>query len=331
MCYQDGIYGATETVDFQVLFYRKDILESLGLSVPNTWDDVKRMMPVLLRNSMNFSIPIATGGGYKGFNVTSPFIYQSGGEFTSEDGVTAALESPKTVTGFRDMTDIFNIYGAQITVPNFYNSFRFGQTPIGISNFSTYLQLQVAAPELTGRWGIALTPGKLQTDGSVLRYQPADSTPSMNFAHTDQSEEAYEFLKWGRSTEVQTRYSYALESTLGSSYRWNTANLNALAQLAYPKADSKVILEQLQSQRETIRHPAYYMIEREVSNVWTNVVVDGKELTVEIDDAQLESNREILSKLQEFGYIDADGNVIKPYENGVIEKLRAALAKEGKE
>lgn len=330
MCYQDGVFGAAETLDFQVLFYRKDILKSLGLSVPDTWDDVKRMMPVLLRNSMNFSIPIATGGGYKGFRQTSPFIYQSGGEFYAGDGASAALNAADTISGFKQMTDIFNIYGAQIVVPNFYNSFRFGQTPIGISNFSTYLQLQVAAPELTGRWGIALTPGQPQPDGSVLRYQPADSTACMIFANTKKSEAAYDFLKWWLSPETQTQYSYSLESTLGASYRWNTANLTAFSQLAYPKADSEVILAQLKAQRETIRHPAYYMVERETSNVWNDVVVDGKELTVSIDDAQLESNREILAKLEEFGYIGADGELLKPYENGVVDKIRAALAEEAK-
>ena len=166
--------------------------------------------------------------------------------------------------------------------------------------------------------------------GLCAAAQPADSTACMIFANTKKSEAAYDFLKWWLSPETQTQYSYSLESTLGASYRWNTANLTAFSQLAYPKADSEVILAQLKAQRETIRHPAYYMVERETSNVWNDVVVDGKELTVSIDDAQLESNREILAKLEEFGYIGADGERLKPYENGVVEKIRAALAEEAK-
>lgn len=42
------------------------------------------------------------------------------------------------------MTEMFTIYGAQTVVPNFYNSFRFAEIPIGIGNFSTYMQLQTA-------------------------------------------------------------------------------------------------------------------------------------------------------------------------------------------
>ena len=57
MAYEDGVYGASETQEFYVLFYRKDILDSLGLTVPDTWEDVKAMMPVLHRNAMNFNLP----------------------------------------------------------------------------------------------------------------------------------------------------------------------------------------------------------------------------------------------------------------------------------
>ncbi|MDD4495604.1 MAG: extracellular solute-binding protein, partial [Eubacteriales bacterium] len=73
MAYEDGIYGASETQDFYVLFYRTDILDMLGLPVPNTWDDVKKMMPVLHRNAMNFNLTLSNSVGYKPFEATSAF------------------------------------------------------------------------------------------------------------------------------------------------------------------------------------------------------------------------------------------------------------------
>ena len=48
LAYDGGIYGAVDSLNYQVLFYRKDILEGLELPVPKTWDDVKDMMPTLL-------------------------------------------------------------------------------------------------------------------------------------------------------------------------------------------------------------------------------------------------------------------------------------------
>src|SRR5690625_5409106 len=54
--YQHGYYGIPETINFKVLFYRKDILDQLDLDVPDTWDDVYEMMPTLLQNQMNFYV-----------------------------------------------------------------------------------------------------------------------------------------------------------------------------------------------------------------------------------------------------------------------------------
>ena len=63
VCYNDGVYGVIETQNFNVLFYRKDIFESLGIGVPDTWEDVKYLMPTLLRHQMNFYIPLSGAAG----------------------------------------------------------------------------------------------------------------------------------------------------------------------------------------------------------------------------------------------------------------------------
>lgn len=37
--FQNSVYGLPDTQTFNMLFYRKDIFEELGLTVPQTWDD----------------------------------------------------------------------------------------------------------------------------------------------------------------------------------------------------------------------------------------------------------------------------------------------------
>ena len=313
LAYDGGIYGAVDSLNYQVLFYRKDILEGLELPVPKTWDDVKDMMPTLLRYSMNFSTSLATGSSFKTFNMTGPFIYQNGGDFYSPDGTSVAFNNGAGQEGLLQMTELFRVYSLTESNANFFNSFRYGETPLGVGNFSTYVQLMTAAPELDGKWGIALIPGELQEDGSVAYYQAADSTASMIFDNTDKPDEAWDFLKWWLSSETQAEFSNRLESTYGPAYRWNTANLKAFAQLPYPEEDKQIILEQISYQKETGRHPAGYMVEREVSNIWNQVVVNGEGLTESIDRAVIASNREIIRKLQEFGFMDENGNLIKPY------------------
>ena len=326
LSFADGVYGAVETLDFQVLFYRTDIMKSLELEIPDTWTDVKNIMPVLLRNSMNFGFPLASGGGFKSYHVTSPFVYQNGGQFYTDNGMSTGFEIDGTMEGFREMTDLFKIYGGRETVANFYNSFRYSEIPIGISGFSTYMQLVTAAPELSGRWSIALTPGTLQKDGSIKRYQVADSTACMIFENTKKSEEAGKFMMWWLSQNTQSKYSNMLRSTYGEEYTWNTANLKAFAQMDYPNEHKQVILSQWQHQKENLRHPANYMVEREVSNIWNNVVVNNKSLVESVDKAKINSNREIIRKLAEFGYCDKNGNIVKDYNTKVVENLKRKLA-----
>lgn len=280
LVYDGGIYGVVDSLNYQILFYRKDILDSLGLSVPETWDDVEAMMPVLLRYSMNFYSNIANGSSFKDFNMTGPFLYQNGGGFYSQDGASVAFNSKESVAGLREMTELFRIYSLSEYVANFFNSFRYGDIPIGIGNFSTYLQLKTAAPELEGQWGIALVPGERQEDGTVVRAHSANSTASMIFANTDKPQEAWEFLKWWLSAETQAEFSNRLESTYGDAYRWNTANLAAFGSLPYPEEHKAIILEELSYQTETARHPAGYMVEREVSNIWNDVVVNASAIAV---------------------------------------------------
>lgn len=331
MAYEDGVYGASETQDFYVLFYRTDILDMLGLEVPDTWEDVKKMMPILHRNAMNFNLPLANNVGYKSFEATGGFIFQNGGDYYSGDGLYANFNDPNTLKGLREMIELYQVYGLAQNVPNFFNAFRSGAVPIGVSNFATYLQLQVGAPELTGRWDIALIPGTLREDGSVCRYWSADASSAMIFANTGMPEEAYEFLKWWLSDETQVSYANALQMKYGPDYIWNTANHAALEQMPYPIKHKEIILEQWSWQKEALRHPASYILEREVSNAWIDIVTRGENFQPRIDEALLASNREMKRKLTEFGYYDDDGNPVKEYSTDLIPRLKELQRRGGQD
>ena len=319
--YGDGVYGAVDSRNFKLLFYRKDILASLNLQVPDTWEDVQDMMPTLLRNQMNFYIPLSASASLKGLGATTPYIYQMGGEIYTSDGSAAAINSEESVAAITEMTDFYRIYGMQTTVENFYLSFRYGEIPIGIGDFNTYLQLKMAAPELAGQWDVALCPGTRQEDGSVLRYQPANNTASMIFANTDKEEEAWEFLKWWLSEDTQYEYSLRRSQALGLEYQWITANLEAFRKLPLDSNIKEAALAQWLEQREVTPHPASYIVEREISGVWNDVVIDNSELMKSLDSAVLTIDREIRRKLQEFGYIEEDGTLIKDYNINILEML----------
>ena len=55
------------------------------------------------------------------------------------------------------------------------------------------------------------------------------------------------------------------------------------------------------------------MLERGLSNIWNTVTFDGTPVRVAIDQEIIIINREIQRKMVEFGYLDNEGNILKPY------------------
>jgi len=324
--YIDGkIYGVTETQDFYVLFYRKDILDKLHLSVPQTWKDVEEMMPELQRNSMNFYVPMAGWSGLKPLYTTVPFIFQNGGSIYTDDGLKVAFNQEDSLNGFNLMTELFNVYSLAQNVPNFYNDFRYGRIPIGVSNFSTYVMLMNAAPEIADKWDIALSPGVEDKNGNILRYQVGSDRADVIFSSTNKKQEAWTLLKWWLSKDTQVTYAYNMQTRYGPEYMWNTANMSAFEELPFPDNHKKVILEQWKWIKEVPKHPAEYMVEREISNAWTSVVMDGESTRIALDKAAVTSNREIMRKLDEFGYTK-NGKVIKPYHMPNVNDIKSMIA-----
>lgn len=309
---EDKIYAVTETQNFYILFYRKDILEKLDVPIPQTWEDVKKILPELQRRGMNFFIPMCEQTT-KFFNTTAPFIFQAGGRIYSKDGLKAAIGEENAVKGFELMTDLFSIYGLPEQVASFYNSFRYGLIPIGVADFANYILLSNAAEEIYGLWDIAPSPGVKNEDGQIVRYQVSSDRSDVIFKNSSKKQQAWTFLKWWLSKETQVKYARMLVNRYGPEYMFNTANISAFKELDYfPENHKKVILEQWNWIKEVQRHPGGYMTEREVSNIWNAVVIEGKSLRPTIDRAEILINRELERKLTEFGYIQ-DGKVVKEF------------------
>ena len=325
----DRIYALPETMNFQVMFYRKDILDKLGLEVPDTLEDVQAMLPDLQMRGLNFYYPTARTVGMKTFLDTTPILFQSGG--TLYDGAIdkAILTSEENVEGFTTLTNLFTIYNLPKDVPNFYQHFRNGDYPIGISDFGNYNMISNAAPEIDGSWGVALIPGVENADGEVMRYSSAGAESTFLFKSTPEREQmAWEFVKWWSSAEVQAEFGQRLQITYGDEYYWNTANAEAFAQLPWDSDDKAVILEQLDWTLEAPRALASYMVERELSDAYNLVVLGAKSASVResLDDAQKSVKRETQRKLEEFGYIE-NGVMVKEYEVPTVEKVREIIAK----
>ncbi len=330
----DQVFSMPETMNFWVLIYRTDVMTKLGLKIPDTMDDVVNMLPELQMRGLNFYYPTAGMIAMRNFHGTTPLIVQHGGSMyygTAQEGT--ALGEETSVDGFTTLTDLFTVYDMPVNVDNFYQHFRNGDLPIGITDLGTYNMINNAAPELEGSWTIAPVPGTpiYNADGELLKIDRstcgcAEST--VIFKSDAQREAmAWEFIKWWSSTEVQADFGITLQVTYGDEYLWNTANVEAFSQLPLDADHKEVVQEFAKNVVDVARVPGTYMLEREMSNAFNSIVVDGENAQTRIDEAVKIINREIKRKLEEFGFTDSEGNVLEFYNIPTIESVKKILGR----
>ncbi len=313
--YEDGIYAMPDTLGATLLFYRTDIINGMELAIPESWDDVISMLPTLQNNGMNFYHTLSSINAFKTYIVTAPMIYQFGGDFIDPSGRFTTIDMEETIDALRFMTDLYRIYGLPLQIPSFYQHFRSGTLPIGIGDMNMYLQFKYAAPELAGKWGVALLPGVLDEDtGLIRRYVSNEASGNVIFNTTapEKKDKAWAFLEWWASKDVQARFTYNVQATLGETFLYMTANEEAFAESSWPTDTKQMILDQWEWLRLPQTSPGNYMIEREISNIWNKVVFDDIHVRSAIDDAIPKIDRELERKLREFGYLDAAGNITRP-------------------
>ena len=326
----DGLYSLPETMNFYVMFYRTDILSKLGLSVPNTMDKLIAMLPDLQMRGLNVYYPTAAMLVMRNFHGTTPIIYQMDGALYGDTALDILVDSEATVEGFTELTELFTLYDLPVDVPNFYQHFRNGDLPIGIADFNSYNLILNAAPEIANSWSIALVPGiEDEETGEVKRYMSGGAESTVMFSSDDEREQkAWQFMEWWSRADIQAEFGQRLQILYGDEYIWPTANLEAFERLPYPTSDKDIILTQAQYILETPRLLGSYMMERELSNAFNDVVVNGDTVRSRIDEVAKTVLRETERKLEEFGYIDSDGNVLKEYEVPSVEKVLEILNRE---
>ena len=279
--YGEGTYALPDTQSFYIMFYRRDILEKLEIPVPETWDEFLAAIAVLQRNNMQSWIPytqitttatVNTGVG--GLNLFASILQQFGGSFYNAEKTATELESPTALNAFTYWTDMYTKYKLPTTA-SFYNRFRLGTMPLGIEVYTLYTTLKEAAPEIDGRWGIALVPGT-QSNGSVNHTVSGAGTGCGIISSSKNKEAAWEFLKWWTSSDTQLRYNNNVESILGAVSRTTTATLEAFKEMSWEKKDLQILLKQRENISEIPEVAGSYYVSRAVDQAFW-AVINGEE------------------------------------------------------
>lgn len=299
--FNGATYALPDTQTFPMMFYRKDILAEIGLDVPKTWDEVKVAMTVLSKNQMEF-------GMLPSEQIFAMLLFQNGGEYYSENGDKSMLDSDIAVNTFKTYCEYYTDYKLD-KATSVEERFRTGECPIIISDYTTYNNLQVSAPDIAGLWDFTVVPGVVQEDGSILHTTGSTGLADIIMSDTEHPQECWEFLKWWTSAETQTLYGREMESLMGASARVATANLEAMGNLSWPVRDYKEIMSQFEQVQGIPQVPGGYYSWRNLNNAFYSVTTDesstGHDMVAtpreELMDKVLYIDAEINYKREEFG------------------------------
>ena len=288
-------YGIPEQMSFSGMFYRTDIFEEMGWDINDysTWEEIfEKRIPELNEYSMQFYLPNSYG----------MFLAAAGGNyyrFEEQTGkVSSALDSKEAYDSFKMLTDAFLVHGVP-TAANFFNRFRTGEMPVGMSGKDLYLQLVTAAPELNGKWAMVPIPGYDTVENKTYVGMTGAGLMILKNDNRDRVDWSWDFIDWWTSEDVQITYAVEVESRIGMSARWVSSNMEAFKILPWGEG---VLEAAMSSWDQIMEFPAVlggYYIDRHITNAWNNTVLQGMTPRESLEEAVEEINKELNRKWEQ--------------------------------
>jgi multiple sugar transport system substrate-binding protein len=203
MTYGDAYVTAMSDFDAYVLYYRSDLLDAKGITVPKTWDELRAAAKAIAEDGNGDGKPdrymYAVRPNTFHF---SQFLFQNGGSLLNADGTKAAFNGPEGVGALQFQQDLI------ADGSGLYWSDADGDLPPALADervamFSDgpyYMGLMKSGvPDQSGKWKVAIAPFSMQP-GSYLGGTGLSIPASA--AHQDA---AWKFIEFFLRPEQQER------------------------------------------------------------------------------------------------------------------------------
>jgi multiple sugar transport system substrate-binding protein len=224
----DTIYGFPDDGDVFILYYRKDIFEEMGLSVPTTWDEFYEVSKAIT----DAKAPEVYGAGFMRVRGLLHYFYQErarneGCKFFDAESMKATINGPGCVKALAGMVKDNTTMPPGIEVWGFVETlaaFNAGQTamlqswpPVGrwSAGYGTDdIAMQWVPPSVVaGKVGYALPPGGHPQ--LAAGFAMAVSSSSKN------KDAAYLYIQWINSIDIshqRVQLPYALRDPFRKSH-----------------------------------------------------------------------------------------------------------------
>lgn len=301
--YEGGIYGVPETQNYEMLFYRTDIFDELGLCVPDNWEEFYSIIELLQKKHLGVGVMetnSANAGISSGISFFEKMLLQNGGSYYNSELTATEFNTTIAYDAFKKWTELYTEYGLDRTF-DFFNRFRTGEMPIGIMGYTQYNQLYAAAPEIRGLWAMAPIPGTVDEKGTVIRTETASGTAAIMLDKCKNKSAAWDFIKWWCNSDIQAGYGTELEASLGVAARYDTANRKAFESIGWSDSEMSLLISQWEQVTDIKQIPGNYFISRCLTNAFRSVVDEEVNYVRALNTYNKDMNAEITRKREEFG------------------------------
>ncbi len=282
-------YALPDTQSWAMMFYRTDILAELGVDVPETWDDLLALIPVLQFNNMTIGLT-------QDYQI---YMYQMGEELWADDGMRINLDSNLSLEAFETMCNMFTQYSLPVSY-NFANRFRTGEMPICIQDYTAYNNIIIFATELAGLWEFGPVPGFEKEDGTIDHTAMSSVSSLVMMSGAKDVESAWKFMCWYTDTKFQVDYSNELVAILGPAAKNATANMEALEELPWTSREYGQLMKQMDWTAAVTNYPGSYILARYTNFAFLNAYNNHADPVDSLLAYITTINKEIIRKRTEF-------------------------------
>ena len=318
-------YGIPRTMQFSMMFYRMDILADLQLEVPETWDDLLSILPVLQSNNMQIGVTYVQALDF--------MIYQAGGnmwKYTDTNRYDAAyagsaidLDSELALATFEFTCRLYSDYSFPVSFDG-ANRFRTGEMPIYIGSYADfYNQLVVYATELAGLYEFCSLPGSYREDTGEFNYNSlAQVTATIILNGCEKRGNllpAWQFVQWETADVQSAEYGNRIVAIMGPSAKYETANLNAIDDLSWTASEKAAIMNQMDHMSSIVNYPGSYIISRYLSFAFLDAVNNDANAVDAMRSYIGAINSEIERKRAEFGlWVPTEDQPVPPEKDTYV-------------
>ncbi len=300
-----AVYGLPRTMQFAMMFYRMDVLANIGHEVPESWDDLLSILPVLQSNNMQIGVSYISALDF--------MIYQKGGsmwKYTDTDvyddiyaGARVDIDSEVALEAFDFTCRLYSDYSFPVSYDS-ANRFRTGEMPIIIGSYAdVYNQLVVYATEIAGLWQFCSLPGSFREDGSFHYDSLAQVTATIILNGCEDRGNllpAWQFIQWETGAERSAEYGNRIVAIMGPSAKYETANLHAIDNLSWTASEKAAIKNQMDHMSSIVNYPGSYIIGRYIQFAFLDAVNEDANAVDAMRSYISAINTEIWRKRQEF-------------------------------